>query len=207
MSNSPAPQRGPETRDELVFFLLFTGLFLGLMVMEVVRDYEPVKRVGLSLLVFWVPLLVLHELGHAVAAWVVGRRVIELVIGFGKPLYATRVGTCEVVFNRYPVSGYVRSAATSERGAWWRAAFVYLAGPGVEIVLALAIIFAVGADRFFEKSGSYGVVFLQGLALAALIQGVVNLIPHVVKTEDGDVPNDGLGFLLCTARSLGLTSR
>jgi hypothetical protein len=46
------------------------------------------------------------------------------------------------------------------------------------------------------------VIALQSLALASVVGGVMNLIPHSTVSRDGEIPNDGLGILLSLRRPL-----
>jgi hypothetical protein len=76
-----------------------------------------------------------------------------------------------------------------------KCAFVYLAGPGAEILLAGAIALLAG-DALFEKSNDYSMIALQSLVIAATAGAVINLIPQSAPSSQGTIPNDGLGILL-----------
>ncbi|RDJ93675.1 hypothetical protein B4Q13_20315, partial [Lacticaseibacillus rhamnosus] len=60
-----------------------------------------------------------------------------------------------------------------------------------ELLLAGAILWFVGPDRLLSRSADHGLIAWQSLALAATIQGVLNLIPHTIQTPAGNIPNDG----------------
>ena len=75
------------TRGETIASRVVGGLFLLLMLAAVFDDFSPRKLAIVFMAVFWVPMFVLHEVGHAVAAKMVGWRVREIVIGFGKTLW------------------------------------------------------------------------------------------------------------------------
>ncbi|HEX5069647.1 MAG TPA: RIP metalloprotease RseP [Vicinamibacterales bacterium] len=116
--------------------------------------------IGAFLLVLGV-LIFVHELGHFLVARWYGVRVLTFSLGFGpKILKFTRGGT-EYCISAVPLGGYVKMAGenvTDERAgapdeflskSKWIRFQVYLAGPLMNIVLALivsTIVLAGGAD-------------------------------------------------------------
>ena len=77
----------PATRGEVITLYAFLGIFLLLMVLEIFSDYEPRKLAALLFLLWWMPLVLLHEFGHAVVAHAFGWKIERTVIGFGRVLY------------------------------------------------------------------------------------------------------------------------
>jgi tetratricopeptide (TPR) repeat protein len=75
---------------------------------------EVLTQTALFLVVFAV-LLPLHELGHALAALLVGFRVGEIVIGVGGPAFSFRVGRISVRVNKLPFAGLTRALPVSEQ--------------------------------------------------------------------------------------------
>ncbi|MDJ0975120.1 MAG: site-2 protease family protein [Planctomycetota bacterium] len=187
-----APKRGPEGREWIPFTIVVVVVF-GLFAAEIAVDFDLRKYGALMVFVFWIPLLVVHELGHALAAKLVGWRVLELVIGFGKPVKRFRVGGTRVELRTFPLEGFVVPAPRTLRGAPWKNAFVYLAGPGVEIVLILVAGWLVGFDALLSRSDDLGMVTLQSACIAAAIGAAMNLLPFPVA---GGLVSDGLGVLL-----------
>ncbi len=198
--SDPAPRVGPQTKAEAAFLGMFVLVGLGLFVAEVVTDYHPGKLAGLMFIVFWLPLLVLHEAGHAVAAWLVGWHVGRVVIGWGNLAWVGRVGTAVVELRLYAVEGFAAVVPNSLSGVRWKDAFVTLAGPASGMLLAAAVILAYDPATFFDVGGA-GKAVLQGLVLAGIVQGVTNLIPHSATIADGEIPNDGRRLLLILTRS------
>jgi len=58
----------PASTAEKIFIIILSIAFLFMMTMEILSDYEPKKLGALLFLVFWIPLLFIHEFGHAVMA-------------------------------------------------------------------------------------------------------------------------------------------
>lgn len=168
---------------------------LGLFVAEVFHDFEPIKLSALLLVLFWIPLLAWHEAGHAVAATLVGWYVGQIVIGMGRLVSSFRLGTAVVEIRMIPVEGFVTSAPRNMHLPRLKSAFIYFAGPGIELLLAAVILLVVGPDKLMTRSNDYLLIVWQSLAFAAAAQGVLNLIPHSITTPEGEQVNDGLGII------------
>lgn len=207
MLNDPSPQRGPSTPTEWIISGVFLLFLLGLFVAEVFDNYTPAKLSALLVFVFWLPLLALHEGGHAIAAHCLGWRVSRVVIGMGKVLGQFRMGMATVEIRCFPIEGFVTSAPITLSRPRLEHAFIYFAGPGIELLLAVCILFAVGPDELFTLSEDYGLIALQSLALAAVVQAVLNLIPFSAQMGDSTIASDGLGILLSFMRPLAYYRR
>lgn len=182
-------------------YAIFVSVILGLFTAEVFSDYQPVKLSVLLFVVFWIPLLALHEAGHAVMAAVLGWRVDKVVIGMGRPVTSFRVGSASVELKLLPLEGFARSIPTDLRLPGLKHALIYLAGPGIELLLAGLILTLVGPEKLFTHSDGYVMIGWQSLTAAAASGAVLNLIPHAVQMSDGSmVPNDGLGIILSLLR-------
>src|SRR3984893_6786158 len=162
----PAPRRGPLTPGEWVVFGLFLVIFLGLFVAEIFHNYEPVKLSALLIVLFWIPLLAVHEAGHALVAALLGWYVGQVVIGMGRTIARWQVGTAAVEIRLWPVEGFVKCVPRNLRAPHLKSALIYLAGPGVELLLAGAILLLVGPDELLRKSDDYLLIIWQSLALA-----------------------------------------
>lgn len=187
----PAGRR-PLTSSEIFWSGVALALFLGLILGELVSGFHPAKLSVLFMAVFWVPLLVLHELGHAAAAWAVGWKVQEIVIGFGREIWRFHLGETVVKIRMAPVEGYVLPAPRSPGGVRWKSAFVYAAGPGVELLLVAGLVALFGSDTVFGNADAISRIALKSLVVAALIGAIFNLIPF----RTGDAVSDGMGVLM-----------
>ncbi len=95
-----------------------------------------------------------HELGHYTLATLIGMRVHEFAIGFGRRLWGFRRGETDYRINLIPLGGYVRiagmepGATQEERGFYtfprWQGTTVLLAGSVMNVVLAALTFTVIG---------------------------------------------------------------
>src|SRR5436305_7508632 len=106
-----------------------------------------------------VMLVILHELGHFAAAKAVGMRVERFSLFFPPTLFRIRRGETEYAIGAIPAGGYVKITGMNPeelgeldpevaRRAYyaqppWKRIVVILAGPGVNIVIAFVLFWAV----------------------------------------------------------------
>jgi hypothetical protein len=192
----------PMTTGELWTALFFLAIVLGLFVAETVYNFHPYKVVGLLFVLFWMPLMILHEFGHATVAWLLGWRVRAIVLGMGKLLTTFRIGRTPVEVRLVLTTGFVVPQPRRIRWPQLESALIYFAGPGIELLLVAVIVALVGVDRMtttrLPETGSpdYLIIFLQGLCLAALTGALMNLFPFTSASPGGDATaSDGLGIL------------
>lgn len=103
--------------------------------------------------------IVLHELGHYLAAKQAGMKVTEFFVGFGPKLFSFRRGETEYGIKPIPLGAYVRIVGMNnleevepgdegrtyrEKGYWARLRVV-LAGPFMNLAIAFVLLFALNA--------------------------------------------------------------
>src|SRR5262249_27259188 len=125
---NPAHEKGPLTPGERGAALFFLAIVLGLFVAKIVHDYQPVKLTALLILLVWVPLLAIHEAGHAVMAGLLGWYVGRVVIGVGRLVAKFRVGTAVVEIRLLPLEGFVQPVPRNLRAPRLKSALIYFAG-------------------------------------------------------------------------------
>lgn len=176
-----------EAQLSIVVGLAFTIMIL----LAIFEEFSYDRLSVLFILLFWVPLLVLHEAGHAIAARLLGWRVREIVIGFGRELWRWKLGETRVVIKLAPIEGYVLPAPTSAQHMRLKSALIYAAGPGAELLLLAAMLLVLGKDYVFGSAGSVEQVAAYSLAIAILLGAGFNLLPF----STGGAVSDGLGIL------------
>lgn len=107
-------------------------------------------------------LVVIHELGHFVAAKLLDFKVLRFSVGFGRPLFRVPLGETEYQVALIPLGGYVRilgedgdDVPAPEAGRafhskpLWQRLIVVFAGPVANLLLPLGIyfVFFAGHDR------------------------------------------------------------
>jgi hypothetical protein len=194
--HDPRFDREPLTPSELWSGVLFLLLIIGLFAADVLVDFEPVKLSVLLFAVFWVPLLVLHEAGHAVVTAVLGWHVGRVVIGMGRPLSRFRVFDTPVEIRLVPLEGFVVPVPTNLHLVRLKSALIYFAGVGSELLLLGLATVLVGPDVLLTRSNHVGVIALQTMGLVVLVSAFINLVPHTALTQNGPVANDGLGIIM-----------
>jgi regulator of sigma E protease len=97
-------------------------------------------------------MILVHEFGHFAVAKLLGVRVEQFAIGFGKRLVGFRKGETEYRINALPLGGYVKMAGenpmeahTGDPGEFtahprWHRFLIAIAGPTMNILLALALV-------------------------------------------------------------------
>lgn len=187
---SPAP-RLPMNPGERRVIQICAVVFLGLLVAGLLQDWTPRKWGVLVAILAWAPLLVLHELGHALAARLVGWSVIEIVIGYGRQWKAFTWGDTKVRLKAAPVEGYVLPSAGNLQAPRLKNAWVYFGGPATQL-LVLLLLWMLSGGKLFHASDQLGLIVLQGIGISACLGLFYTLIP--LPLAGG--ATDGLGMIL-----------
>jgi hypothetical protein len=181
------PMTDSETRISALIGIVIAFLFM----LAVFEEFSTRKLSVVFFILFWIPMLIVHELGHALAAKAMGWRVREVVIGFGRTLWQWDIGETRIKVKLAPVEGYVLPAPSDASAVRLKSALVYAAGPGAEIAVLLLLLAVFGYDTVFNDSDQAGLIALKTLAFVILVGAGFNLLPF---RTDGAV-SDGLGIL------------
>ena len=113
--------------------------------------FQSLPMIAVTVLAFGL-LIVIHELGHYLAARWSGMRVERFSVGFGPVVWSRRRGDTEWAVSAVPLGGYVKIAgmapgeeiAAGDRSAYvnqpaWRRFLVILAGPAMNYLLAVVL--------------------------------------------------------------------
>jgi regulator of sigma E protease len=151
-----------------------------------------------------VALIIIHEAGHFIVAKAVGMRVDRFSVFFPPKLLSFKRGETEYALGLIPAGGYVRIAGMSPEEAEkmspedaprafcnqapWKRAVVILAGPGMNILAAFVLFFAVIASG--DSNGNYALWRLNPsidlVAPGTTVEGVVSGTPAATTLRPGD---------------------
>jgi hypothetical protein len=188
-------ETGPMTQGERNFLAFFLAVVLGLFAAEIIHDYRPIKLTALFFLLWWAPLLVLHEAGHALVATVLGWHVGRVVIGFGRLVHKFKVGQTVVELRLIPLEGFIEPVPRNLHSVRLKSALIYFAGCGAELVLLGLVVLVVGLDTMVSTSDNIAILAAQSMAVVVLFTCFVNLVPHAASVNGVSVANDGLGII------------
>lgn len=115
---------------------------------------------GGAFLLLLVPLVIIHELGHFIAAKAFGVKVLEFAVGFPPRIkgLAWKKGETEYTVNWLPIGGFVRLLGEEDPGdprslaaqTRWKRLVIMYAGVVMNLVLAVALLsvnFMIPQDR------------------------------------------------------------
>jgi len=128
-------------------------------------------------------LVLIHELGHFVAAKLLDVKVLRFSIGYGRPLVRVTLGETEYQIAAFPLGGYVRilgiegppddeagkadaGRSFASRPLWQRLVIVF-AGPAANLVLPVIIYFVFFAGHTVLPAAVIGDVIDGGAAARA----------------------------------------
>lgn len=129
--------------------------------------------------VFWIiVLIVIHELGHYLAARAVGVVPVAFSVGFGRELFGrTDENGTRWKFSAIPLGGYVMFDETLESAPVWKKSLIAISGPifnflTAGILLAFAAYFYVEGHSVFSaiKVGFIAVFSIIGMVVAGLLE-------------------------------------
>jgi hypothetical protein len=178
------------------FTTIVLAMFLGLIAAEILRDFKPEKLSAIFIPLFWMPLVALHEAGHAIVARFCGWEVERLVVGYGKLMRRFSIGRTRVELRQFPIEGFVLPFPKNLSSPRIKQTLIYAAGPGIELLLVLAIYLVFGGDVLLSPSSNIGVIALQSLCVSALMGVIINLVPHWTTSGGGKSWSDGMGVLM-----------
>jgi len=132
-------------------------------------------------------LVLIHELGHFVAAKLLDVKVLTFSIGYGRPIVRVKLGETEYQIGAFPLGGYVRILGIESNAAddpsqkadagrsfasrpLWQRLVVVLAGPAANLLLPVAIYFVFFAGHTTLPAAVIGDVFDGGAASRAGIE-------------------------------------
>jgi membrane-associated protease RseP (regulator of RpoE activity) len=194
ISNDPLEDLGVGAR-KAVLWTICTVLLLIAYGLVFPRQVALVGMIGAFVL-----LIMLHEFGHYLAAKRSGMKVTEFFIGFGPRLWSFRRGETEYGVKGFPLGGYCRIVGmtnleeiapedeerTYRSKPWHLRVFVAFAGPAVNLMIAITLMFTVlffAGDYRHQRALTTLSSVTQGAAAAGLQKGdeVIAINGHAVR--------------------------
>src|SRR5690242_17808344 len=137
-------------------------------------------------------LVVIHELGHFVAAKALDVKVLRFSLGYGRPLVRVKGRETEYQIGMFPLGGYVRilgiegettgkadaGRSFASRPLWQRLVIV-LAGPAANLLLPVVIYFVFFAGHTMLPAAVLGDVLDGGAAARAGLEAG----DHIVEID------------------------
>ncbi|MCX5744073.1 MAG: RIP metalloprotease RseP [Proteobacteria bacterium] len=128
-------------------------------------------------------LVVIHELGHFVAAKLLDVKVLRFSLGYGRPIKRIKLGETEYQVTIFPIGGYVRilgvegetddpadaNRSFASRPLWQRLVVVF-AGPAANLILPIIIYFVFYAGHTTLPAAVIGDVLDAGPAARAWLE-------------------------------------
>lgn len=136
------------------------------------------------------PLAILaHELGHALAGYVTGFRVLRITIGRGPVAFRARLGGAWLLIGRYVHVGGLTQGVRLDGWRPWRQAAFLMGGVAANVAVMLGL-FVLGSLLNIEDGslGGEAIVVLGGLGIMQGLTALSNLVPS--RSLDGH-PSDG----------------
>lgn len=178
-------------RQSRVLFIELLGLALLGGWFYLINPYGWIARFVLfayASLLISVPILLLHELAHAVIGGLLGLRVFAVHLGFGRLLFNKKFLGVHWVARLIPLGGATFLAGPETRFYRMRFFLAVLAGPALHAVLAVLLYFL----QFPILLMTGHINWIVGLAMwLNIISLIANLFPRKISTAFGVTGTDG----------------
>jgi len=186
-------------RELSSLFFLYGFAVLTPVVMKLAHPSLPLKWESLLwpllALLAYPPLIIVHELAHALVARLFGMRVYAITIGVGKTLASWRFLGMRWKLRHLPLGGMTEIAGPPGRFDRLKQWLTYLAGPGAHAILALASlglrqVLSIGEARSGSLGAALSLVYETNLVLM-----LFNLLPFRSSSPLGSTGTDGWNLL------------
>ena len=137
---------------------------------------------GNLFLISIIPLILIHELAHAVTAKLTGLPVFLILIGIGKTVWSGKFLGMEWIINSLPLGGITAIGARPTPNIRAKLFFVYLAGPASHTILA---------GIFYLLAKGQTAPLFYALTFANLFLLLTNLYPRKARMVTGMSGTDG----------------
>jgi len=140
-------------------------------------------------------MIIPHELGHALVAKWLRRRVLKIIVGSGRLVRTIKMFGFIWEIRQFPVYGMTLSFATSARLYRLKQFLLVIAGPLVNLGFLLVAIYIL-QSRALSISLTRSLSPVMCLVLANVLILVTNLFPYNTRLVYGKLPSDGLSVIM-----------
>ncbi len=145
-------------------------------------------------LVLILPMIVLHELSHALAGRLLGLRVFAIHLGAGSVVYTRRLWGMRWYIKQFPVLGLTIAAGPALPRMRLRIFLLHLAGPALHALLIVALVAVLGGLPAAQADGPLGQALWIGVGTNLLLL-LTNLYPRKAAASLQYTGTDGWAML------------
>lgn len=188
-----------ESEHKTNTLLVWSFLILGIVALPLIL-WKPTHGLGFILISISIIQLgalvstILHELGHAVAGFLVGIRIFAIEIGQGQIVYDFFLGRLRWCFRAIPFGGLAHGIPRTMEFHRSRQCVFILGGPLANVILLLIAVILLPLDHQLDSTSFEGVAPFLFLALSNAALLLFSLWPHMANSVRGKIPNDALGL-------------
>lgn len=135
------------------------------------------------------PLILIHELGHALVARLLGFEVLSITVGNGPQMFETTIWRTKVTVRVFPLAGMTSFGPYGPYGNRVRYGLVALGGPATHIAFVLIYLLFFLLVPYNPPKPYLDVI--HAFVFTNLWLLLVNLFPRKIKTLLGIVYSDG----------------
>jgi hypothetical protein len=180
-------------RDVAIPYAVFGLLILGVAATGLREAWLPLNLCLVFLLT--VPMIVLHEIGHAVAGRLLGVHILGISIGRGRLLYRRRILGVNVEWRLLPLAGFTIPGAVPSRRLRSRMFLFVLAGPLTHLLAVVALVCLARFSGLQLGSFTTEPAPIAALLVCNAAMLVVDLWPRRVRHDLTLISNDAQTLL------------
>jgi hypothetical protein len=143
---------------------------------------------------FGILMIIPHELSHAYSARLLGMHVAGIIIGIGKTVFVKRFWGFSWEFKNIPIIGITLVLNLKTNKYRSKQFAMILAGPLTNLVVISVLLGILPRQELFTGIFDLNIAPASALFWANIIDFFGNLIPRMLETIIGKIPNDGLNL-------------
>lgn len=182
----------PDAIQQRCALFYLSIVFIALVV---TRSFIVMASIFLAFL-FMVPLALVHELAHLLAARFVGYGLVSVTVNAGKKVFSRKIFGVRFTINAVPGGGFTQ--VLIPHSSWPRLRFFLMlsAGPAIHIVIMILILFLVSLELVSNSFSPGQVAPVAALSTVNLIMLIVGILPIRSMIANGEkVGTDGLQMI------------